>query len=340
MATNTIGSTGDYTTTQAWFNDLKGTAGTHTGEVLDEQVSGSLVVNDGAFTATGFILKPTNGAEHDGRARAVSGSGAELEASSSRVIWWFNGDTGAASLTVQDLSIQASSGTVNAIDQYDNGDNLTIQRNVIYGAPSGAFIIAGGDAATNGVDMLDNIIYGNERAMDYRSDGDTAGNIHHNTCDGQSGANADFGILPGSAAQVCNNISVRYGTECYFGADAGDSQHGGNIASDATAVNEWNGGGGGTNSVEVNEEGDTPTADYVAFKNLTGGSEDYHLVDLAHETHSNIALEGGLASKGSGTDIDGDTRDGTNPDIGADEFVAAATGAKPPSGLALLGVGA
>lgn len=40
----------------------------------------------------------------------------------------------------------------------------------------------------------------------------------------------------------------------------------------------------------------------------------------------NVAIEAGIASKGSGTDIDRETRHVSTPDIGADEMPAAVGG--------------
>lgn len=310
-------SGGDYTTTQAWFDAKDSITGTHTALIADEYIDGQLLANNGSTAATAFIIQPQTGAKHNGTSRNVAGAGAALR-NAGRIVWWL--DANGADITVEDMAIEGTATNGHAVDGADTASSYTITRSIIEGR--GTFTGRGIDIAiAASLTVQDTIIYGTDRGIDTR--GSTSNTIVGNTLIG----NGAFGILPSDTGTVANNISVGHSTEDYFGASAGTGAHGANIAEDDTASTEWDDVGGSFNSVEFLGTGDTPTKDYVAFVNKTAGSEDYHLVDLEHGSFNNVALAGGIASLGSGTDIDGDARDGTTPDIGADEAAA------PPSGL-------
>lgn len=303
---------GDYTTTKSWFDDKSFITGTHTALVADEYIDGQLLANNSETVATAFIIRPQPGVEHNGTSRNVDGSGAALR-HGSQVIWWI--EANGADITVEDMVLEQTGSNFGNIRAEDASSTYTITRSIIEnrGASTG-FGIDVFIAVT--LTVQDTVIYGATRGIDARIT--TSNTIVGNTVVG----NGAFGILPSDTGTVANNISVGHSSEDYFSASAGTGAHGANIAEDATASTEWDDVGGSFNSVEVLETGDTPTKDYVAFVNKTAGSEDYHLVDLEHGSFNNVALAGGIASLGSGTDIDGGARDGTTPDIGADEFVA------------------
>jgi parallel beta-helix repeat protein len=311
-------SGGDYTTTQAWVDAFDSVTGTHTALIADEYIDGQLLANNGATAATAFIIRPQTGAKHNGTSRNVASAGSALRHTSA-VIWWNNAN--GAGITVEDMVCEQTAGGLSTINGDDTSAAYTITRSIIEdrGTSTAHGIDCVGAAA---VTVRDTVVYGAARGIDARST--TSNTIVGNTVVG----NGSFGILPSDTGTVANNISVDHSSEDYFAASAGTGNHGSNIAEDATASTEWDDVGGSFNSAEFLETGDTPTKDYVAFVNKTAGSEDYHLVDLLHGSFDNVAFAGGIPSLGSGTDIDGDARDGTTPDIGADEVAAA-----PPSGL-------
>lgn len=315
---NIQASGGDYTTTQAWFDAKDSVTGTHTAHIADEFVDGSLVANNGSASATGWVVKPQSGAKHSGVSRASGGSGACLR-HTARVIWWF--DTNNVGVTVEDMVLEQTAGAVTTFDLASQGETATLSRCIIHKTGTATTIGINANPSTpTSITVQDCIIYGHTTfGIDIR--GVTNPVSSGNTIIGSVGSGT-YGILPSSSPLgVTNNISVGHSTEDYFEADVGDTNHGANIAEDATATTEWDGAGGSVNNVEVLETGDTPTADYVAFVNKnTLGSEDFHLVDLKHGTHNNVAIGGGIVSKGSGTDIDGESRNGSTPDIGADEL--------------------
>jgi hypothetical protein len=86
-----------------------------------------------------------------------------------------------------------------------------------------------------------------------------------------------------------------------------------NVSEDATAF-----GTGALINIENLETGGTPTKDYVAFADNTAGTEDAHLVDLAHGTYNNVAIDGANATYAPQKDADGEQRH--VPDIGAYEI--------------------
>jgi len=323
-STSTVGSGQDYTTSQAWFDAKDGETGTHTGRFKDEALAGSLLANNGSTAATAFIMEAQSA--HDGRAREVSGSGSTLE-HTGRVVWWFKAN--GANLTIVDMCLQQTAGSDDIVDCDDTGSEVTLTRCV-------AIKTNGGTATGPGVSLRsaavatvrDGVIYGHTGfGLDLR--GASGGSCTGNSVYGDPGSGT-YGILSDTTntSPVANNISVGHSVEDFFGADAADSNHGSNISEDATASTEWDGGGGSHNSVEVldNSTSPTPTGDYVCFANLTGGNEDFSLVDLEHGTHNAVAIGGGFSGEGSGTGVNGVTRHASAPDIGAFETAAAAAG--------------
>ena len=308
----------DYTSIQTWLNDQDGVTGTHTLNVGDQYVDGQGLLNNASTAATAFVIKPKAGAKHNGTSRNVASAGAALR-HTNIVLYWFS--TNGATLSVEDMILERTAGTTYTVDiPSSSGAAVSLVRCIVEcrSTSTGANIRSKAPPLT----VHDSIIYGHTTyGIDCRDATDQS--IIGNTVG--DNATGTHGLLPSSGAAVgtvANNISFGHSTEDYFNTST-NTNHKSNIAKDATAVTEWDGGGGGVNSVEIHVTGDTPTADYVAFVSLTSGSEDLHLVDLEHGTYDNVALAGGAPSLGSGTDIDGDTRDGTTPDIGADEMAAA-----------------
>lgn len=331
---NTIGTTGDYSTTQAWFDAVDGVTGNHIGRVQNQYVDGALTINTGAATATSYTLQPDTGAEHDGRSRNVSGSGAALR-HTSRVVWVFALNTG--TLNIHDLVLEQTADATTCIDHSTTTNpTVNVRRCVVEKRGTATTIgINSGSAGENKPwNITDNIVYGHTtNGIDGRG---ATGTIEHNTVVGDVGS-AQFGILPGGACTCANNISVGHTTggspEDYWGSDPSDSSHGANIAEDTSAQNEWGSGKASINSTQVldNSTSPTPTANYTCFENMTSGNEDFHIVDLQDGTYSSDPHGYAMTGKGSGTDIDGDTRDGSTPDVGADEAAAAPAAVAPTS---------
>jgi len=105
-----------------------------------------------------------------------------------------------------------------------------------------------------------------------------------------------------AAKEIKNCISIGVSNADFTVGASCDESH--NMSSDATAA--------GTGSLTTKTAANT----FVA----TGASPDYHL------KAGNEAEDAGTPITGITTDVDGDTRDVTTPDMGWDEFVAAGGG--------------
>jgi hypothetical protein len=312
-------SGGDYQTLAEWWAAKDSETGTHTANCADEAFAG-VAMNNASTAGDAYIIQPQSGAKHDGRSRRVSGSGAAVVVTSGIAIYQTNMND--KPLTIRDMVIENTGGAgTSGITGTDASGTLKIHRCVIErGSAGGDHAIKTQGTAYTLVEVFDNIIAMDNtasRGIDTRQSG-TVNNIQGNTVYGGA-----YGIMPQASGNVANNIAVNTATSDYFSSDPSGG-HGPNIAEDTSADNEW--GNTSINGVEVLETGGGPTKDYVAFVDKDFATGDYHLVDLEDGTWTNVAIAGGAASKGTGTDIDGDTRDGSTPDIGADEIaVAAAT---------------
>lgn len=113
--------------------------------------------------------------------------------------------------------------------------------------------------------------------------------------------------------------------EAVYGDYAGDY----NISSDTTSP--------GANSLDdrtSTADGSPGAGDWVIFTNLTGGSEDYHLQNVAE----NDAIDAGTDTAMPTDDIDWETRTGTW-DVGADEFVSGAPAVTSPRRIKIISGG-
>jgi hypothetical protein len=307
--------TGDYTTLTSWFTAKDGETGDHIARLANENHTTTFIANNGSTAGDSFTIQPDSGAEHDGRHRNISGTGAEVSGSSSDTLRLFQ--TNNKNWLIKDICLTQTGSNKNCISIEDNGMFADVERCIFDGENNASFGLSCKQTAT--VNTYDSIMHRISRGLDYRAGGSSAGEVVGNTIIGGTGA--AYGMLITSAAtRIANNIIVNFTTECFFGSDTSQTNNVSNLSSDSTAVPEYNGGGGGSNSVQVLETGDTPTADYVAFVNLTNGSNDLHIVDLAHGTYTNLALDGGVAGLGSGFDIDRVARRAVTPEIGADDI--------------------
>lgn len=303
-----VDGTEDFTSLSAWFTAKEAVAGVHTAQLSNEQLSDSLITSS-PVAATGFVVEPVSGAEHDGRHRTVSGTGAEVksDATGAQPFNIFQ----APSFDIQGISISPfSSGTTVAGVSYGSTSTGNLQFCILDGLSTtnttGAIQATGAGVTLN---AIANVMYNWGRAIDYRPSGNAAGNIYQNTAN-NCGA---LGVLAGTLANCKNNITVNSSSQDYFSTTA---NHDGNISEDATAA-----GASSHTSVEVLVTGGTPTKDYVAFVSITPGSENFALVDLEHITHNPVAIGGGVTGLGVANDNIG-VAYGSPPAIGAFAFAA------------------
>jgi hypothetical protein len=178
------------------------------------------------------------------------------------------------------------------------GDNSTVQNCIAHDSEAADEHI--GIQVDDGGQAYNNIVY------DVSGDGidstaTNAGDIYNNTVYNCGGIGVDT-----NGGNTKNNIAIGNGTDFSFGA----STHDYNASGDATA--------NGANSLNSGSGASAPTT--ADFEDVTGGSEDLHLVSTAVEIDEGVDL-GTVAN----IDIDGRDRDaeGDTWDIGADEFVSA-----------------
>lgn len=286
-------------------------AGVHAGATL----------NNGACTTT-FTIDAASGAECNGKSRDVSGTGAHISATvNSGAVVWINNSNG-NNFGILDISIE-NTGTADCIQVNESGGiTLTLARLVLHGADTnGVEIVSAVVAAVSNIIVYD--VGGN--GLDFRSS--STGNIFY--CTVMDGA---FGIMGAAGVTAQNCVSMNHSSWDYYGTGPGSGFTVTTCIAEDTS--------GSIDSAEWLETGETPTKDYVAFvdKN-TANSEDFHLWDLEHGTYNNVALAAADVISIT-VDCDGASRDGTTPDIGADEYVAPAAGGGLTAGtLALMGVG-
>ncbi len=156
------------------------------------------------------------------------------------------------------------------------------------------------------------LVVADYRAMDTRG-GATSVTISHCTLAGEN-SNATYGILTdGDTVDTIKNTSVSdFVTREYFACDFSGATHRTNATTDAT----WEATDSDSNDSTLIVADDEFVSDTVVMS-----TADYHL-----KAGSNLET---IGTAGVSTiDIDNDSRDGSNPDIGADEFVAVADGGR------------
>jgi hypothetical protein len=255
--------------------------------------------------------------KHDGRSRDVSGTGYQLSGSNANGILRNTEDY----VTLDGLEIKNTAQPIvvdlSTFATYTAADNLIKIKNcIIHGPSSGSSSNSvNADIADLIFNMENTIIYGGARSMDTRN------------CDTVTLSyvtmwrHADqLGLLADAATTTKN---------CYCGKASGSSEDfwtGGaapsgsnNISSDATATTDY------TSSL-INKAG---SSQFI----VTIGSEDFRLKS------GSDCEDAGTPISGITTDIIGNTRDATNPDVGASEFVSGGithTGSATLSGSATL----
>ncbi len=317
MAVSTIKSSGgDYTTLSAWEaakqSDLTGN-GPEEAECYDFALSDNFAVAGWTTTASDYIRVYTPASErHNGTSRDVSGSSFQIDAGGSVSF-------GTIRITedyvrVEGLDITHSTASVPVLVQataLSASNDIRFAENVVhYDSATGSnanCIDFGAIAGVSGAiaTVRNNICYGKARCIETRG----AASIDLSFCTFYTLDDRRVTVIRAEADHIVKNVYAGLATgssECFFtgGSSAGSN----NASSDTTAETQF--------SSSLNSK-----AGSDQFVTVTAGSENLHLKAAS-------ALEAaGITVSGITTDIDGDTRAAT-PDIGADEFVAAAAGGR------------
>ena len=324
MADSTIGSGLDYATLTLWEADTDNDLVTAT-----ESEYAVLNTTDSPYTMGDFdtIAGATVNATYHRGIKAASGQATDgtpgsgpiiTEATSGFACLWIN----EAYFTVQDVEFDGQD-TAGAIFFYISNAGQVIERCIGYDLAGTAPVAQNfGGTAVDSALTLRNCAFWNDGSTAGERVTGASGNtdavvIDHCTFVHKE-STAAFG---GGAARYClvyNSYAGNYGGSagwtCWLDLDAGSE---GYAASDTS--------------------GETASHDSLAVADQFVGATDAGGWDLHLKSGSDLEGLGGTTS-GLTTDIDGDTRDGTTPDVGFDEFVAAG-GATTGNLLAMMGCG-
>jgi hypothetical protein len=333
---STINKSGeDYNTVTLWEDakdgDLVAETRQETGELYDDD--GNLTDNptiDGVTTNATYFMKLTSpvGERHNG---TVS-QGAKIIKTNASILT-VNGNY----TVIEWIIFEVTADTAGAVDDVDvikslGQTGVVIKNNMVHlvlvdagsGSDRWRGIRVGISADTTAeYYILNNIVYG-------FNDGGASGNswdgvvlefglnffetktvyLYNNTIYNSTDSGMFFDVRnSATTGYVVNNLSVGNGTDFVFDADMTVGANDYNASSDSSAT--------GSNSLNT-----ASTSDFVS---VTAGSEDLHLVSVAVEINEGDDLG---TTQGVNFDIDNRDRDAQGDvwDIGADEFVAAATG--------------
>ncbi len=274
----------------------------------------------GAYTDLVNILGWTTGASnyvriytptaerHNGTSRDVSGAGCQFSnagtviAISEDYVRIDGLDTKSTGATTSCISTAATITATNNDIRVENCiGNLTASTS----ATNSVFRFV--DDFDANVTVINNIVYtsGTSIAICIDVGNVTTAFLAHNTCHAKAGVGIRWGTGAGDTHTLWNNWASSLTTTAYSVIGTSGTEVGGYNASDDATGDD----GGLTTGALIN----VTTADQ--FVSITEGAEDFHLV-----TGSSLEAAGSPTAAVA-LDIDGEARDGTTPDIGADEAV-------------------
>lgn len=302
------GTTPDYATWSLFvaaipadISSATGTGDRWIGKSRDVSITDSIVITTITDSTNRVVLTYDTGAQHDGRARDVSGTGAEIRSDSSAVPIKIECDH----ITIDGLDIARGTAAIRAIQSsiasYGVGSEHKIINCIIHttSADNAGYIIDGyGSAANVTLIMQNNVWYGGANGLDTR--GVSSAEIDNDT--GWNHTNR-FGITSTAEATIRNTVICKVsGARACFNTS---TSLGSNNASFDTSGSHFS--SSLTNLVGTDE-----------FTNVTASTEDFSLLAT-----SNL-IDNGVTIAGLTTDIIGVARpDGLAYDIGAFEYLSA-----------------
>jgi hypothetical protein len=281
-------------------------------EFIYEDFSDSVAATIGSgwtTDATRYIeVKPGPGNKHDGRARAVSGSGAAIEVASARALSLGNSG-GAGHIRVTGMVLRCTdtnSGFASLdlqIGSWPSGSDCRITDCIIHddrATPDTNYTVLASKTNLNVV-FENCITYGNHRAMDGRQS--VKCDLKQTLLYGGS----DLGAVLDNTSTVENCYSGgRTSEDWWTGGTAPSGDY--NASEDTSATTDYT---NGINSLTASDQ----------FVNASVGTS----ADFTTKTGAGIIDAGNPVSIGVATDIIGTSRpQGSADDIGAFEFIAAA----------------
>jgi hypothetical protein len=301
MALKTIkASGGDYTSLSAWEATLAATlTSTELAECYNFALSDDVAISGSVTSATNYIRIYTPLAErHDGRSRAVSGTGFRISDS-----------TGAGTIRhganshvrYEGLEIEqtGSSNTLQINNTLSSGSDIRVEKCLIHDTLTGTGYTISAIAANLNLTLRNNIVYGNQRSMDTR--GATSALCENSTFWRHQ---AQLGLVSGTELSCKNTYSGHAGAASDDFWSGGSPTGNNNASSDTTATARF------TSSVNS-------VAGSAVFTSVTAGSEDFSL-----KTGTNALVDAGATLGTVTDDLIGTTRpQGASYDIGAFERI-------------------
>jgi hypothetical protein len=306
---------GDYSLLSTWEAALQS-------DLVTDDVIAQAECYAGAYTDAVDITGWTTGSanyiriytptaeRHDGTARDVSGTGCQFTHSTSHIVTLREDYVRLEGLDLKQTNSAGScilnvSGTITAA-----ANETQITACVLQNTSSTAYVVALGNDADAIATLINNIVYNAaSTGGGINIDGIATAYLAHNTVYSAGGTGIRWGTGVGDTHELWNNFAASGSGSAFFVSGTAGTETGGYNASDDATGDD----GGLTTGAVIN----LTTADQ--FVSLTGGSEDFHL-----KSASDLEAVGTPLGAVT-TDIDADARDGTTPDIGADEFEAGAT---------------
>jgi hypothetical protein len=335
VATNvsTIRSSGgDYTSITTWEsatdNDLVTAGDIEVAEYYADQTWTDRVTIAGATTdASNYrIIRAASGERHDGTS---GGGGVVIDPSSTGHVHTVQEDYFRADW----LRITGWSGTSSEAFRISGATGFRLSHSIIHdsGATDCDCVYTGDfQSSDTAVFYISNCIFFAIHRMAIHCQGATNKTVHVSNCTfaecGSDNSNPDCAISDGNSACATSTANVK---NCALFSSANTTTN--NLVNSTTSswtINLTNCATDeadfGTGETEVS--GNQKSLTYAdQFVSTTGGSEDFHLKSGSDLEGAGVDLDSD-ATLPVTDDIDGDTRDATAPDIGADEFVAAAVG--------------
>lgn len=228
-------------------------------------------------------------------------------------------------LIIEDNRIRTNNNSnFNGIFIYDSDSSISIQRNILRNLPYGSGIELQycDGTASNPMLVANNFVeMGRVNASSYGIYiiGSGYVNVLFNTLRVEginSGSRALFSNSNSNLTILNNNVSTESGVALYVtsGSNILASDHN-NFYSKGTYMAYWSG----------NNFADLASLQTTSGKDSNSFSEPpYYLNDSSYQSAQVVLNNNGTPAGGITTDIEGEARNGTNPDIGADEFTPAA----------------
>ena len=285
-------------------------------DIATEAAGGLFTALAAKVTTAAFYLRiyatPAN--SHDGRPRALSGTGARFTSPASSFVWKQSNSF----MRLEGIELYGSSSTY-ALDMdytYASGSAIKVLNCLVHDEVTGTGYTAKMIGANLNADVSGTIFYGSQRTWDTRGATSVVGvNVlawRHA---------AELGAVSGSELSLKDSYSGHTGAaqEDYWsgGTPTGNN----NASSDTTATARFT---SSLNSI----------AGSAAFVSVTPGAEDFNL-----KAGTNALVDAGVAVTGRTADAAGTTiPQGASPDIGALERVVQTVPGAPTIGTATAGL--